>query len=56
VEVTMYVTPIDPPPRANGTCAQCGKARPEIAESYLDPFCSTTCCRKWHKTDEKKAA
>ena len=48
----------DPPVRADGRCAGpgCRKLRKvsEQARKYagaqldLDPFCSTTCCRKWH--------
>jgi hypothetical protein len=26
----------------------CGKERPEVALRNIDPFCSSTCARKWH--------
>lgn len=39
----------DPKPRKNGTCAQDGKRRPPAAVAAGDPFCSVTCCRKFHK-------
>lgn len=47
---------IDPPVRANGLCAQCGKPRKPPARKqrgvdpavYVDPFCSAECCRAYH--------
>jgi len=48
----------DPPVRADGRCAQCGKPRKltKQARRYAgyqldaDPFCSTHCCRAYHGT------
>jgi hypothetical protein len=39
----------DPGERRDGRCRVCGKARPELAVTGNDPFCSTTCCRQHHK-------
>lgn len=51
----------DPSPRADGKCAVCRKKRPDPGrkgeharrpgwreEWAADPFCSSTCCRKFH--------
>ena len=45
----------DPRLRKDGTCAVCGK-KIEVSPRrgldpalYIDPFCSGTCARKWHK-------
>jgi len=48
----------DPPVRADGRCAMpgCRKQRKPPATNYgrveylRDPWCSTTCCRKFHGT------
>lgn len=58
---------LDPKPRVDGSCATCSKRRPATIgkqsqrnrrerlelEAMLaaDPFCSATCCRKWHGFD-----
>ena len=46
---------VDPPVRADGCCATCGKPRnPERSERYgrefalRDPFCSSLCAMRWH--------
>ena len=48
----------DPPVRADGRCAVCGKPRRVDrsrryggAEAERDPFCSVTCCRRFHGTE-----
>lgn len=38
----------DPRPKRNGTCAVCGKPRPDIAVAHHDPFCTSTCARAFH--------
>ena len=38
---------VDPPFRADGRCAICGRRLPSIAVHYLDPFCRTECARVW---------
>lgn len=53
--------PADPPVRADGKCAVCGKKRkPERSVTYAknqaerDPFCSTECCRVYHGTEIRR--
>jgi hypothetical protein len=43
----------DPPPRRGGGCATCGNQRPPIAVSNKDSFCSSQCCRTWHKVNDE---
>lgn len=58
----------DPPVRADGKCAVCKKRRKETERRTdltgwldilaADPFCSTTCCKRFHKcevTDDGRA-
>lgn len=39
----------DPPPRANGGCAECGKPREGAGLAHGDPFCRTECAKAWHE-------
>lgn len=48
----------DPPVRADGRCAECGKARVIPKTTYAsreqyesDPFCSSKCCRRYHNVE-----
>jgi len=43
----------DPPVRPDGRCAVCKKERTEIAARHGDPFCSTGCAKKWHRTEDR---
>jgi len=42
----------DPPVRANGMCAVCGQERPPLAVKHEDPFCSTSCCKSYHRVEQ----
>jgi len=41
----------DPKIPKDGSCAVCGKQRPDTAVSHDDPFCSAGCARYFHAVD-----
>lgn len=43
----------DPPARRGGRCATCGQPLPDLAVKAGDPFCTTDCCRRYHRTDAR---
>ena len=48
---TTWTKRPDPEPRKDGRCVVCKSPRPHLAVVQLDPFCSTNCCKLWHRVE-----
>ncbi len=52
----------DPKIRKDSTCVVCRKPLPRVKpqrgvppQLYIDPFCSTSCCKRWHNQPDLDA-